>query len=139
MLIDIITDVGYYVDLNELYATRQPSSCIEKERSRDIVNDLTNIMKTKKDRRIMEEGSRVYSTQPKREPKISALEKAMRKRILELEEAAETRSGKGAERVVYEKSRSKGGSYNNAEDTPPPHPISGHATNVKIAQEQKRN
>ena len=53
LLIDIIRAVGYYVDLNELYSHRKPSSCIQKEDARDVIDDLIHIMKTKKDRRIM--------------------------------------------------------------------------------------
>ena len=127
--------IGYYIDMNEFYAHRQPSSYIEKEQSRDILNDLTTIMKTKKDRRIMEEGYKVYKTQPKtlkreKPPQSSPLEQQLKKRIRELEIREEIREeirkGKGAERVVRnqvkpsdERPRSKGMSNNNIEDTPP--------------------
>ena len=79
----------------------------------------------------MEEGYKVYKTQPKtlkreKPPQSSPLEQQLKKRIQELEEIIEIRKGKGAERVVRnqvklsdERPRSKGMSYNNIEDSPP--------------------
>ena len=104
--------------MNERYAHGQPSSFIEKEKPKNIVNDLTLLIKTKKDRRTMEEGSRVYKTQPK--PKPNLLEIAMNKKIRELEEELRTRKGTGTGRMAQEKPKGKaaGASYNNLEEVP---------------------
>ena len=78
LLIDILKTAYYYVDLNELYSFRNPTTEVEKEDERDVITDLTKLMKTKKARKLQEAESRVYSTQPKKpnvlERKITQLE-----------------------------------------------------------------
>ena len=117
--------------MDELYSHRQPSSYIEKEQPEDILNDLTTLMKNKKERRILEEGTSVYKMQPKTMKREKALEgstlaQQMNKRIRELEEILDTRKGKRAERVEKnqmkssnERPQSKRMSYNNTVDIPP--------------------
>ena len=66
LLVNILKTADHYVDLNELFSYRKPSSEVEKEDERNVIDDLTKLMKIKKARKIKESESRVYSSQPKK-------------------------------------------------------------------------
>ena len=121
LLIDIIRALDYYIDMNERYALRQPSSFIEREKPKNIVHDLTILIKTKKDRRISQEASSVYKTQPRNQqstqPKPQSEIEMMNKKIRELE-ALMTKKGAGPERPAHGKPRGKGASHDDLEEIP---------------------
>ena len=83
LLVNILKTADYYVDLNELYSFRSPTTEVEREDERDVITDLTKLMKTKKARKLKEAESRVYSTQPK---KPNVLEKTLQMKITQLEQ-----------------------------------------------------
>ena len=87
LLVNILKAADYYVDLNELYSFRKDSSTVEQEDERDVITDLTKLLKTKKARKQKEAESRVYSTQPKKPP--TATEKALNMKITQLEQQQE--------------------------------------------------
>ena len=82
LLIRILKTADYYVDLNERYAIRYPSTIVEKVEERSVISDLAKLLKTKKARQLKDAESKVYSMQPKhRNPQ----EKAMQMKITQLE------------------------------------------------------
>jgi hypothetical protein len=83
LLVSILKAANYYVDLEEMYSYRSPSVEVEEVDERDVILDLTKLMKTQKARKMEDAESRVYSTQPK---KTNALEKALQLRIAMLEQ-----------------------------------------------------
>ena len=86
LLVNILKTADYYVDLIKLYSYRKPSSEVKKEDERNVIDDLTKLMRTKKARKIKESESRVYSTQPKKETRPNMLEKVLQTKIQQLEQ-----------------------------------------------------
>ena len=143
LLIDIIRELDYYVDMNEKYANRQPSSEIEREKSKNIINDLTVLIKTKKDRRISEEGSTVYKTQPKSlsyqksQPTSSSPEMNLINK--EIQELKTLLTKKGSGPTAQEKPRGKGVSPNNLEEVPEsPHKFPCHKCENRPGTEREK-
>ena len=82
LLVSILKTADYYVDLNEMYSYRDPSTIVEKEEERQVIFDLAKLMKTKKARQLKNAEAQVYSTQPKHR---NLQEKAMQMKITQLE------------------------------------------------------
>ncbi len=68
LLVTILKAADYYTDLSEMYNNRKKSSTVEEEEDRDVINDLTKILKNKKARKEKEAEAQVYSTQPQPVP-----------------------------------------------------------------------
>ena len=114
MIIDIITALGYYNDMNEKYLERQPSTEIEEEKPENILNDLTRFIKIKKARRTQEEGgSRVYKTKPEKQ---NLLGTALNKKIRELEEQLQAAKNKPGMFKESPRGTKAGASYHKLEE-----------------------
>ena len=84
LLVTILKAADYYTDLSEMYNSRKTSSTVEEEEDRDVINDLTKILKNKKARKEKEAEAQVYSTRPQPQ-RATASERALHMRIAELE------------------------------------------------------
>ena len=84
LLVSILKTADYYTDLSVMYNSRKKSSTVEEEEDRDVINDLTKILKNKKDRKERDAETQVYRT--KEHPqRTTASERALHMRIAELE------------------------------------------------------